>query len=157
MSKFKMCKTCNKKLLANREYFFVNNRLKDGLFSDCKKCAKKRLKTYRDNISNKVKCNIRKYRNNYYNSTNGKHNRNYHFKKNYGITLEEYNNILSKQNGKCAICELKQKKRNLSVDHCHITNKIRGLLCTNCNRGIGMLKEDISLLRKAIKYLNKNA
>ena len=76
----------------------------------------------------------------------------------FGITLEEYNEILEKQNKVCAVCEkpeTSQRLSFLSVDHCHKTNKIRGLLCNNCNRAIGLLKEDIETLEKAINYLKK--
>ncbi len=75
----------------------------------------------------------------------------------YGITLDDYNEMFIKQDGKCAICGNHQSeiKTTLVVDHCHSTGKIRGLLCGNCNRGIGMLNHDIENLRCAILYLNK--
>ena len=76
--------------------------------------------------------------------------------RNYGITLGEYNSLLEKQNGVCAICSLPQKsKRNtrFCVDHDHTTGEVRGLLCDSCNRGIGLLKDDSRLLDKAAKYL----
>jgi hypothetical protein len=69
----------------------------------------------------------------------------------YGITLKEYEDILKKQNGKCAIC--KRKEKILCVDHCHKTGKVRGLLCHLCNRSIGMMKDDISILENAIIYI----
>lgn len=77
----------------------------------------------------------------------------------YGITEEEYNNLLQKQNNTCAICnkvEISKYEgilRKLSVDHDHITGKVRGLLCDNCNRGIGHLQEDVDILKQAIKYV----
>ena len=75
----------------------------------------------------------------------------------YGIELEDYNDMFVLQNGKCAICGKHQTelKKALHIDHCHSTGKIRGLLCGNCNRGIGMLKDDIENLKCAILYLNK--
>ncbi len=75
----------------------------------------------------------------------------------YGITLDDYNEMFIKQDGKCAVCGNHQSeiKTALAVDHCHSTGKVRGLLCGNCNRGIGMLKNDIENLRCAILYLNK--
>ena len=83
-------------------------------------------------------------------------------KKAYGITLNQYNDMLSKQNGKCMICLVdnngfyNNKQKAFAVDHCHTTGKIRGLLCNDCNVGIGLLKDNIDLLNNAIKYLNKS-
>ena len=74
---------------------------------------------------------------------------------NYGIDVEYYNQLLSKQNGKCAICGKTPDKINLSVDHDHKTGKIRGLLCKDCNFGIAHFKDNIILLGGAIDYLKK--
>ena len=77
-------------------------------------------------------------------------------KRNYGITLEDYDRMYKEQNGVCKICSLPQvSKRNtrLCVDHDHGTGKVRGLLCDDCNRGIGLLKDDARLLDKASEYL----
>ena len=76
--------------------------------------------------------------------------------KNYGIYLEQYENILNQQNGVCAICKKVQTKRRLAVDHDHVTGLVRGLLCTSCNVGLGLLKDDCTLLNEAIKYLTKH-
>lgn len=81
----------------------------------------------------------------------------------YGITPVDYAEMLDAQGGVCAICgepeTTKHKKgtvRQLSVDHNHKTGKVRGLLCHNCNCGIGRLKDDIEKLRKAIAYLESH-
>jgi hypothetical protein len=72
----------------------------------------------------------------------------------YGITLDQYNGLLAQQNGVCKICHEPPKKgRQLSVDHCHNSNKIRGLLCSTCNSGLGHFKDDPELLKAAIEYL----
>ncbi len=73
----------------------------------------------------------------------------------YGITLEEYNRMLAAQDGVCWICKgiVTSKKGNLLVDHCHKTGKVRGLLCTKCNAGIGGLGDSIEMLERAIEYL----
>ena len=75
--------------------------------------------------------------------------------KKYGITLQEYNSLLEKQNHRCAICYQKDSRR-LGVDHCHITKRIRGLLCTKCNRAVGLLKDDPKICRTASRYLSCN-
>lgn len=80
-----------------------------------------------------------------------------HLKRKYGITIEEYEVMLAKQNGKCAICGQVAGKKNLAVDHCHDTLKIRGILCENCNRGIGMFKHETKRLESAISYLAETA
>ena len=67
-----------------------------------------------------------------------------------------YETLYAKQNGLCAICsqpETTGRYRTLSVDHCHSTEKVRGLLCNRCNRAIGLLGDDVSRLKTAIKYL----
>jgi len=85
----------------------------------------------------------------------------YNLNKKYGITLEQYEEMVAKQDNKCAICNKKEtvslrgKLANLSVDHCHKTGKIRSLLCQNCNRALGMLKENYGNFINAILYLTK--
>jgi hypothetical protein len=78
-------------------------------------------------------------------------------KQRYGITIEEYNKIFQKQKGKCAICGKHQAefKVALAVDHNHITNEVRGLLCCNCNMGIGRLQDNVEILNNAISYLKR--
>lgn len=75
----------------------------------------------------------------------------------YGISLEEYNKLLFLQGGGCAICGMppgaRHGGRRLGVDHCHATGKIRGILCSSCNLGIGKFHDDPSLLAKAFSYL----
>lgn len=73
----------------------------------------------------------------------------------FKITPEEYDELLKKQNGVCAICSGRDEKKELAVDHDHTTGKIRGLLCSNCNPGIGFMKDSIELLEKAIAYLKE--
>ena len=80
-----------------------------------------------------------------------------HLKNRYGITPEDYEEMLSEQKGKCAICDRQGQssgnKRLLDVDHCHKTGKIRGLLCNRCNQSMGKVKDDIDLLKKFLAYL----
>jgi len=77
-------------------------------------------------------------------------------KKTYNFSYDEYEDMFDKQDGKCAICESKMgnsKTSRLFVDHCHDTLKVRGLLCGNCNHGLGHFKDSPKLLQRAIKYL----
>lgn len=78
----------------------------------------------------------------------------------FGITSEIYSRMLHEQNGVCAICGNPETAtrlgvvKALSVDHCHSTGRIRGLLCSDCNTGIGKLKDDLKILQNAIQYLS---
>lgn len=90
--------------------------------------------------------------------------RNSYLKREFGITIEEYKQMHGEQDGKCAICLQEETARHpsdqnrikrLAVDHCHTTGQVRGLLCDNCNRGIGLFKEDETRLTRAINYLNE--
>jgi hypothetical protein len=71
--------------------------------------------------------------------------------------MEQYNTLFIGQDGRCAICFLHQSelKKAFAVDHDHSTNEIRGLLCQNCNVGIGNLKDSVTLLENALSYLNQ--
>lgn len=74
--------------------------------------------------------------------------------KQYGITPEDYQQMMDEQEGKCVLCREKcSSGQRLSVDHHHDTGKVRGLLCRNCNRGLGFFKEDPDVLLRAIEYL----
>lgn len=78
----------------------------------------------------------------------------------YGITLEQYIEMVAEQNGVCAICKKPETARNttrLSIDHCHATGKVRGLLCQQCNKMLGMGKDNPETLQAAINYLNSTA
>ena len=88
--------------------------------------------------------------------------RNANLKARFDMSIEEYNVIFLKQRGKCAICDKAETSTNnkgvikwLSVDHNHSTGIIRGLLCSNCNVGIGLLQDSVKIMKSAIKYLNK--
>lgn len=83
------------------------------------------------------------------------------FKRTYGISLEDYQNLLKQQNNACAICERQEsvldkrtkEPRRLAVDHDHETGTIRGLLCMSCNVGLGKFGDNQETLRKALNYL----
>jgi hypothetical protein len=81
----------------------------------------------------------------------------YHRKIKYNLTQEEYDLKLKKQNYSCGICGLHQDDyhKSFSVDHNHSTGAVRGLLCNNCNSGIGFFMENLTVIKKAIKYLKE--
>lgn len=131
----KVCIICkNLDVLSN---FPKSVKAIDGHTNKCKKCNNKFMKEHRKN-------NPDKYRDNDY-------------RKNYGITLEDYKNKVKEQNGVCAICGCaeKRKLKYLHIDHNHLTNQVRGLLCGNCNYALGHFRENKQILINAIKYLEK--
>lgn len=88
--------------------------------------------------------------------------REYGLLKDFGISHDEYMKLHDSQNGLCAICNkpetafMKTKTMFLAVDHDHATGEVRGLLCTNCNNGLGRFNDNIELLQKAIQYIEKS-
>jgi len=87
----------------------------------------------------------------------------YEMKRRFGLPEGEYEAMLARQNGCCNICKKpetasgKGRPKNLAVDHCHATGKVRSLLCSACNTMIGQAKDDPSILRAAIEYLKHHS
>lgn len=129
-----MAKRCCKcKTEKDEQDFHRNSASKDGLHGECKDCAKQiRRDQYKDNPDLLREANLLRY---------------------FGIGIQEYNKLHASQGGCCAIC--KKKLETLSVDHDHTTGAIRGLLCPQCNFGIGNFLNDIGLLKSAIAYLEE--
>lgn len=164
----KICIKC--KQLKPLSDFNWHNREKGQHRNFCKDCqnvwAKKhnqtpgakdvRGKWNEDNIE-KIKEYHELYRNDPEKRAKSKvYHRRYWLKK-YGLTLEEYDDILNSQDGKCMICKTEDpgsKQKNFAVDHCHKTGKVRGLLCFSCNVSIGHFKDNVDFLHKAINYLD---
>jgi len=79
--------------------------------------------------------------------------------RNYGITQTDYDQLYVAHDGRCAICrQIETRIKNsrvkwIAVDHDHKTNEVRGLLCHQCNVGIGSFKDDVELLEAAVRYL----
>jgi hypothetical protein len=144
----KVCTKC-KVDKEYRDYYFVIN----------SKGAKTR--TYKSECKECTKARVRKYHSD--DPIRSAHTRwKYDLQKNYGMTESEWESLLALQGGGCGICGEKETNVHksgtvwrLSVDHCHDTGKIRGILCNNCNRAIGLLKDNVQLLRKAADYLER--
>lgn len=78
------------------------------------------------------------------------------YKNNYGISIDQFNDMHSAQGGVCAICGKESTDgKSLHVDHCHDTGSVRGLLCNRCNPALGALGDSVEMLSKAIRYLEK--
>ena len=136
----KVCKVCKKEKPLSS--YHKSNIHKLGCRNVCKPCRNERQKITPEKRKE---------------SYSYERNRNIKLKQTYGITYDDYHIMFNEQGGRCLICDRHQKDLTLAlaVDHCHQTGIIRGLLCGNCNSGIGNLRDDVSLLRKAIEYLER--
>ena len=152
------CSKCGKKFPAIKEFFYADRQKKTGLRPSCKNCDNIVQSAYahtKRGVAVHKKANVK-----YGKTTKGQYaDWKANIKKLYGITPEEYTLMSQKQRGLCLICGKpetmcwKGKRKILCIDHNHDTGKIRGLLCNRCNKAIGLLEDDVKLLRKAIKYL----
>lgn len=91
----------------------------------------------------------------YKRSSNSELRRKYKLKNRYGMSIEDYKKMCDLQNDACAICK-RHVVEKLHVDHCHETNKVRGLLCSYCNKGLGCFKDNIENLKTACEYLSRS-
>ena len=136
----KVCKKCGElKPLSEYSFKRPKNR-KPGLQPRCKTCAAQDTKEW--NIKNEHR------------------RRELYLQRTYGISENEYNAMLLSQNNSCVLCG-----REFSdvwgsdapvVDHCHTTGKVRGILCNECNRGLGYFHDNIKALENAVDYLRSN-
>lgn len=151
-----LCSRCY--LRARRAGEIIPNEFKKSCERfQCKTLGCKNTTTIRSKSGYCRKC-ARKYS---WAKTTPKQRKQWHLKSCYGITPEDYDKMLAEQNNVCAICGKSEvtvdyrtnKIRNLSVDHCHETKQVRGLLCEHCNTGLGKFYHSAKLLEKAAKYL----
>lgn len=129
-------KTCNKCYIKKSNTSFYKDKAStDGLAYQCKECSNSTVKVFR--------------------SKHPEYRRAEALKRLYGITVDDYENILKAQGGGCAICGKKQgvEKKRLAVDHSHKDRRVRGLLCHRCNKWLVGKHVDGSLLIKAGQYL----
>lgn len=136
----KTCTRCNE--AKPLDQFHRDKRRVSGREARCKACKTELHRAYR-----KANGYDRKR---YQKNPQGERER--HLVRKYGVTLADYDAMFASQGGKCAICGRVQV-RALDVDHCHVTGKVRGLLCTNCNRMIGHAGDSAECLEAAAVYL----
>lgn len=139
----KQCTRCREFKSLGEYYNYKASR--DGKSYRCKSCDDKARYAYRLKHADKQKEMQRR--------------RQLRYK--YNIELEEYEEMLDKQGGKCAICggdpvNTSSNNNKLVVDHCHETNVIRGLLCHRCNQALGLFKDSIENIKRAILYLKED-
>ena len=128
-SMHKTCKICEQELPLDA--FTIDKRNKDGHGARCRPC------TYASKPYSPER------------------QRRYKLKHFYGMSIDDYNRMYQEQQGACKICQ--KNFGQLVVDHDHGTGEVRGLLCSQCNTGIGLLGDNLSTLENAIKYLSLNA
>lgn len=161
-------KTCTKCGVAKElEEFNKDRGKRDGRVSRCKQCQCDRARQWAlDNLEHKRqrsrdyrtanKSVIDAYKKKWYQANKKRIDdvkRDYKLRKNFNITLETKHLMHKTQYGRCAVCNTSLSPNSAHVDHCHSTRWLRGLLCGNCNRGLGLFNDNTDLLIKAIKYL----
>jgi hypothetical protein len=155
----KKCSACFETYPTTPKYFNRDRARKDGLYPWCKQCSRAKKRESDARIRARDEEAYRTRRKKYVSDYRKRHperikvqERRHRLKSKFGISIEEYEGLLAQQEGRCAICAI-DKGTTLHVDHDHVTGAIRGLLCGQCNTGLGLFKDNVVLLRKAIKYL----
>lgn len=138
----KRCKGCNNLLPLSAFHLIRNKHGKKYPYTYCKPCG----------LKNRSKW--------HHTAKGQKAHRGHMLRIKYGITHEQYNQMHKSQNGVCRICKQVETRKNrrgeirlLAIDHDHVTGRIRALLCSSCNCGIGYFRDDVKLLRAAARYL----
>lgn len=136
----KVCSTCTQeRLLCD---FHTAKRNKDGYQGHCKSCQAEKSKLWKQEnherayISNKA----------------------WELRTKYGMSIEEYDELLALQDNKCACCQVRAPvgtRRPFNVDHDHGTGRVRGILCPSCNSGIGHLSDSLEGVLMAVTYLRR--
>lgn len=135
------CAKCKEMKFSNEFYKRKEKKITSGCW--CKTCFKKHVRSKYDHEKA----------------------RNAQLVQNYGITSEEYDLMFAKQNGKCACCGAlpeiirtrgEGKIPRFHVDHCHKTGKIRGLLCSGCNKALGYINDNLEQAKALVAFLEKH-
>lgn len=129
----KECRKC-KQTKPLTEFYKATSRTKDNLRHECKTCWNKAsLEYYEENKESLVE-----------------KRKDYHYRKNYGIELVEFEKMKADAKGRCQSCG---KETELVLDHCHSTGKVRGVLCNRCNHALGHALDSVAILKNLIHYL----
>ncbi len=150
--KTKVCSKC--KIDKPHSDYFKDTHRAIGIRCKCKKCCQEDTMQWRA----KNKSEYNSYAVAWRAKNPGRQHAN-DIKRNYGLGIDTYNQMLVDQDYKCKICRKAHRpdiqRGRLYVDHCHSSLKVRGLLCSFCNAAIGYFKDDTALLEKAIAYLKE--
>ena len=160
----KICIKCEEELPATPEYFY--RRGADKIRNECKKCVDKKVREWKQANPEVTKESIRKRGKKYYHKYLNKsreRGRNKSRRKvlNSLSITSSFEELMQEQGSCCKICKIKlefdgQRAGNAvaCIDHCHVTNTYRGILCTSCNKALGLFKDNTDLLLRAVTYLN---
>ena len=163
----KVCTGCKSQLPIDQ--FYRNAAKRDGRSEYCKTCKTgicKRLQVDTPPTLICTRCKETKPSDSFYLNQLGKHRRSLEckscqrsgsMKRRYGITLEQFDELVRCQNGGCRICGSRPPGVTLVVDHCHQTGAIRGILCGYCNTGLGFFKDNPDLCKAAENYLRETS
>jgi hypothetical protein len=149
-------KTCAK-CLENKPItsFYKNPRMADGLYSACGACTSRLGGEWSKRNPEKRNRYQRNWRKNHPEKARARDLR-HDLKRSCGLTMEQFAQKLEAQNGRCVICgstKSSSGNKRFCSDHDHKTNKLRGLLCIKCNRGLGLLGDSVAVLIRALQYL----
>lgn len=148
----KKCTKCLK--LKPLEEFYRDKSHKDGRRSSCKKCFSVESKIY--NSKPEVKESTRNRQKKYHAQPDVKIlKENYRLRVKYGLTIEGKEQMLESQGNRCEICRDRLPVKEAYVDHDHETDKVRGILCNHCNRGLGGFKDNLETIGSAVKYIER--
>ena len=168
----KICPRCKK--AKDESSYNKNKARKNGLYYYCRQCnseqKKEWVKKNPEKIAEYEKVNkeklfdVRKAWRAKYPADKKKQlalARKWKLRTKYGLSIEEFNEMVTRQGNACAVCKKEESAvfngvaKRLAVDHCHETGKVRGLLCQSCNIALGNVKDNIKTLNNMIDYLNK--
>jgi hypothetical protein len=142
----KQCTACGeiKPIAEFDQYPFISKLGNQGkaCFSRCKPCARENVRAHRRSLTPEQKAERAEY------------HRLYQRLRLYGLSVSRFLELKASQDHKCAVCK---RAERLSVDHCHISGKVRGLLCGHCNTALGLLKEDESIILSLLAYVRGHA
>lgn len=141
----KKCPLC--KEVKDITSFYTSGKSNKGYSSHCIVCM--------NDVATKNRPAHAEKRNKYYEKYK-RRGRDLKLRAKYGITIEQYEQMKAAQNYACAICGEQERKKDLAVDHNHVTGKIRGLLCQMCNLALGYMRDDPVRVRKVAAYLEKD-
>lgn len=149
---YKRCRKCHELYPSNIQYFPPRKINKGGLYSYCRNCHNNDMKQHR--LKKDFYFKHSTHNKTYY--SKNKDRISIRIKKHkYGLSEEQQTDLYKKQNGCCAICHIPVPFNKIHIDHSHVTGVVRGMLCNNCNLGLGYFSDSKEKLSNAIGFLSE--
>lgn len=138
----KTCISCREVKPLTDFYSVKEGKRSQRPHSYCKPCTNRKQREWDKSHPDRVKARSRRY----------------NLKREYGMSIEDFDQMLARQDGRCSIClsPSPKWKHGWNIDHCHKTGKIRAILCSNCNKTLGLLGESIPTLHRMIQYIEQH-